>query len=442
MAGKTVFTAGPPTARVELTPEMLRLQNDVFRGSGGISDENRDLGFRPAFYDMETGVVHPSCFANGASAPMHLLDGLPAELVLARLDSGRVTAVKSGVVAGFVRHGHFFTRTQAAQAATSIRDRSQLLSNPQHHHRLLEVWERFVLGQEYSSQDIRPVVEDSWRRCHQSSLDPQLRHAPLIDDPVQIEFHRYRQADLRQAAHPVLQRAGELLFKADSVILLADANGLILDVAGDRRTRHAAQGVNLVTGGLWSESAVGTNAIGTALAAAEAVQLYGAEHFCSGIKRYTCSADVIRDPHDGRVLGAVDVSGFTDSYQGHALDFAMDAARLIEANLSAFYFGARQEVLDETETLFRRWKVQGLLAFDRRGRLVRANARAHRLMKNLGAELELSPQTRIRALDLDDENRHPADAPQWLATQRCQPIRQRSQQIGTLVVLEAAAPEH
>jgi hypothetical protein len=63
-------------------------------------------------------------------------------------------------------------------------------------------------------------------------------------------------------------------------------------------------------------------------------------------------------------------------------------------------------------------------------------------MKNLGAELELSPQTRIRALDLDDENRHPADAPQWLATQRCQPIRQRSQQIGTLVVLEAAAPEH
>ena len=442
MVGKTVFSGAPPSSRIELTHQLLHLQNPVFRGSGGVSDENRSLGFRPAFYDMETGQVHPSCFANGVSAPMHLLDGLPAELVLARLDNGRVTAIKAGVVAGFMRHGHFFTRAQAARATVSLRDRSQLLSNPQHHHRLLEVWERFVQGQDYSNQHIRPVVEDSWRRCHLSRIDPQLLHAPLIDDPDQIEFHRYRQADLRQAARPVLQRAGELLFKADSVILLTDASGLILDVAGDRRTRHAAQGVNLVTGGLWSEAAVGTNAIGTALAAAEAVQLYGAEHFCSGIKRYTCSADVIRDPHDGRVLGAVDVSGLTDSYQGHALDFAMAAARLIEANLAAFYFRARQEVLDETGALFRRWKAQGLLAFDRRGRLVRANARAHRLMKKLGADVELSPQTRIPALDLDDESRRPADAPVWLAIQRCLPIRQRSQQIGTMVVLEAATPEH
>lgn len=439
MTSKSAFVAEPRSAGVELTPGALRLQNEIFRGSGGVSEENRSQGFRPAFYDMETGLVHPSCFASGLPASMHLLDGLPSELVLARHDSGRVTAVKAGVVAGFMRHGQFFTRTQAALATKYMRDPSRLLSNPQHHNRLLDVWERFMLGQDYSDEVIRPVVEESWRRCFASSLDPHLDNAPLAADVDQVEYRRYRQADLRDAAFPVLQRASELLSSTSSVILLADENGFILDVAGERHTRMVAQEVNLMPGGLWSETAVGTNAIGTALAAGEAIQLYGAEHFCSGIKRFTCSADVIHDPHDGRVIGAVDLSGLTETYQSHALDFAMSAAELIEANLAIAYFKTREQVLTATRPLFRRWKRQGLLAFDRRGRLVRANALAHRLVQMLGAGLELSPQTRLEVLDLDDDSLSAADMPAWLRAQLQQPIVQRDRRIGTLLVLEADA---
>jgi hypothetical protein len=46
---------------------------------------------------------------------MHLLEGLPDTLLLARAPSGRVTAVKDSVVAGFVRDGRFYTRDEAAQ---------------------------------------------------------------------------------------------------------------------------------------------------------------------------------------------------------------------------------------------------------------------------------------------------------------------------------------
>ncbi|ANG63551.1 hypothetical protein A8C75_14430 [Marinobacterium aestuarii] len=438
MVAKAVHTAGSTIPKIELTPAALRLQNEVFRGSGGVSDENRSLGFSPAFYDMETGAVHPSCFANGQPAPMHLLDGLPPELVLARLDSGRVTAVKSGIVAGFMRQGQFFTRAQAAQASKDLRCASRKLSNPLHHHRLLDLWERFMLGQDYADEAIRPVVEDSWLRCHASCIDPQLGHAPLGADPDQMEYRRYRQADLRDAAYPVLQRAQELLNSTKSVILLTDENGLILDVAGEQRSRHVAQDVNLVPGGLWSEEAVGTNAIGTALAAGEAVQLYGAEHFCSGIKRFTCSADVIHDPHDGRIIGAVDLSGLTETYQRNALEFAMNAARLIEANLAAAYFSSREQVLQSSRTLFGRWREQGLLAFDRRGRLVRANGLAHPLLKALDSAFELSPQTRLGALDLDDDSQSAGVPPPWLASQLRQAIVQRGRRIGTLLVLDGA----
>jgi transcriptional regulator of acetoin/glycerol metabolism len=85
----------------------------------------------------------------------------------------------------------------------------------------------------------------------------------------------------------------------------------------------------------------GINAIGTALSAAEPIQLYGAENFCAGIKHWTCSADIIRDPHDGMILGVVDLSGLTDSYQSNTLDFAIMTTSLIKANLASDYFKSR-----------------------------------------------------------------------------------------------------
>ena len=58
---------------------VLRQENCVFRGTGGISQENQNVGFRPALLDADTGIVYPSRFANGQPAPVHLLDGLPEE---------------------------------------------------------------------------------------------------------------------------------------------------------------------------------------------------------------------------------------------------------------------------------------------------------------------------------------------------------------------------
>src|ERR1700686_5319976 len=97
-----------------LTKMSLALETARYRGTGGVSENNRSLGFQPAFIDRETGTVHWSRFPEGRPAPCHLLDGLPAELVLARNAQGRVTRVKSSVVSGFVRGEHFYTRDEAA----------------------------------------------------------------------------------------------------------------------------------------------------------------------------------------------------------------------------------------------------------------------------------------------------------------------------------------
>jgi hypothetical protein len=97
-----------------LTHEVLQRENLRHRASGGRSQENRCLGFRPAFRDGATGAIYPSCFADGRPAPCHLLDGLPDEVVLARNPGGSVQAVKASLVSGFVLGRQFYTREEAA----------------------------------------------------------------------------------------------------------------------------------------------------------------------------------------------------------------------------------------------------------------------------------------------------------------------------------------
>jgi hypothetical protein len=95
----------------------LQDENAKHAGTGGRSQENATLGFRPAFLDMATQTIYPARFADGRAAPFHLLDGLPDEVVVDRAPSGRVVAAKATLVSGFERNGFFYTRSAAAKAA-------------------------------------------------------------------------------------------------------------------------------------------------------------------------------------------------------------------------------------------------------------------------------------------------------------------------------------
>ena len=97
-----------------LTNQILRQQNNVFKNTGGVSKENRSVGFRPAFYDAQQHRAEVACFANGTPAPFHLLEGVPEDWVTERDSGGKVIAVKASIIAGFIRNGIFYTREQAS----------------------------------------------------------------------------------------------------------------------------------------------------------------------------------------------------------------------------------------------------------------------------------------------------------------------------------------
>lgn len=115
---QTTYKLNPP--KQALDHAELVAQNRRFHGTGGRSEENRDQGFRPAFLDTLDGTIHLSRFADGRLAPMHLLDGLPGELIRQRSASGRVLEVSQRLIAGFERDGLFYTRAQAAAIDTAV----------------------------------------------------------------------------------------------------------------------------------------------------------------------------------------------------------------------------------------------------------------------------------------------------------------------------------
>ncbi|NUS31022.1 MAG: GAF domain-containing protein, partial [Streptomyces sp.] len=125
-------------------------------------------------------------------------------------------------------------------------------------------------------------------------------------------------------------------FAADGEHLLAvcDAHGRLLWVEGHASTRRRADGMNFVPGARWAETAVGTNAPGTAVAVDRPVQVFAAEHFIRQVQPWTCAAAPVHDPRTGRVLGAVDITGGDGLAHPHSLGFVQAVARAAESQLA------------------------------------------------------------------------------------------------------------
>ncbi|MEU6217639.1 GAF domain-containing protein [Streptomyces sp. NPDC047022] len=179
---------------------------------------------------------------------------------------------------------------------------------------------------------VRPVVADSWRRSARAGVGPDgTAQVELTDD----DLGSYR------ADHPlarVMPLVRELIgpFAADGEHLLAvcDAQGRLLWVEGDAATRRRADRMNFVPGARWAESAMGTNAPGTAVAVDRPVQVFAAEHFARRVQPWTCAAAPVHDPRTGRVLGALDITGGDRLAHPHSLGFVQAVARAAESQLA------------------------------------------------------------------------------------------------------------
>jgi len=307
--------------------------------------------------------------------------------------------------------------------------------HPDQERRVMAAWERFLGRRDMPPHAVRDVIEGSWERCTSSGVDPGRSQAamPLPEEALRALQHAHR--DLIGASASITEQARDFLAQSGTFMILTDPTGVILETVGDAATVERARNIRLETGAAWDERACGTNAIGTALALRGPVQVHGAEHFCSGIKPWTCSATVICDPIHGEVIGVLDVSGPRDSFSRHSLALAVITAGRIEGEVARRTMELRHHLLQAGPG---RPTAGGLVFFDRKGRLVEVDPHAARSLRTMGVELESAPGQKVDALDLDTTRglgAGKARLPEWLKPEWVEPIRRGGEQLGTIVVL-------
>ncbi len=218
-------------------------------------------------------------------------------------------------------------------------------------------WERFVGGRarpgdRCDPHAVRGPIEASWRRSAAAGVDPSgQRIAPVVADADETSA-RWEMHPLAEMAPLIRECLAATADEAGHLIVVSDANGVLLWMEGNPQLRmRAAESMNFAEGALWSEGGAGTNAIGTALAADHAVQVFATEHFNEIVQAWTCAAAPVHDPDTGQVIGVIDLTGDMASVHPHSMAVATATAQAVEAQL-------RCKMLDRDGRLLSRYGDQ------------------------------------------------------------------------------------
>lgn len=239
------------------------------------------------------------------------------------------------------------------------------------------------------SARIEPWITRSWQRCLSAGQRPQQR---VSFDAVSAPHARRmveQSGSLVTAARLVLDRLARAIADTRYFAILTDANGVVVDVRGvpanaERPAVDLARiGVDL------SERAVGTTAIGAALAELQPVWLHRGEHFFDDTGLYSCAGAPLFG-HDGRCVGMLDLTGVNVVERPELRHLAALSARSIENAM----------VLQQPRDLLVRlnWpgysgssESEGLLCLDSDGHVTASNAAAREMVNlPLGAPGKLA----------------------------------------------------
>ncbi|GAW92983.1 sigma-54-dependent Fis family transcriptional regulator [Calderihabitans maritimus] len=260
--------------------------------------------------------------------------------------------------------------------------------------KLEKSWETFVTYRDLETSRVRNVIGESWRRCEERGINPQLLRAMIVLTDDELAEIRMKN-ELIQVSEPYLRLLADIIEGTNHLVVLCDAKGRILQIYGNEEVKYRASEMNFVCGADWSEQGAGTNAIGTAISINKPVQVFAAEHFCRGWHGWTCSATPIRDPVTRELIGVLDLTGYRQSHQPHSLGIVVAQANAIEKELLKQDILKQQQIMEAFIQAEKDYSTDGIIALDSRGRIIQVNEKVSRVLAIDTRELVGQPAKKL-----------------------------------------------
>ncbi|GBQ10807.1 Fis family transcriptional regulator [Komagataeibacter rhaeticus] len=177
-------------------------------------------------------------------------------------------------------------------------------------------------------------IERSWQRCAGFyHLDPAQAWTATVLSGAEFRHVSGRSAALVRIALPEMRHLFTLLRGLDLMVLLADADAMILARCVDETQLSASRRLYLRRGAIWNERVAGTNGIGTSVEAGRPIVLGPGEHWRFCLARLTSFAVPLFDAR-GRMAGALNLAALagtaTRPVAALLLDVLLQAGRRIE----------------------------------------------------------------------------------------------------------------
>ncbi|EEK44572.1 sigma-54-dependent Fis family transcriptional regulator [Bacillus paranthracis] len=197
----------------------------------------------------------------------------------------------------------------------------------------LHTWKKFVDEGVLDSNRINERISESWYRCKQANVNPHMNKGQKILSFDIFQDQKKKSEIFLDIAIPQIQNMRKTIDELQMMALLIDPDGYVLSLSGNKQTLQRAKQINFIEGVKWTEAAVGTNAIGTALEIEEAIMISGTEHYSVASHSWSCAAAPIHND-DGKLIGVLDFSCPIEFSHPYMLGMVTSIAHAIERECS------------------------------------------------------------------------------------------------------------
>lgn len=197
----------------------------------------------------------------------------------------------------------------------------------------LHAWKKFVNEGVLDSNRINQRISESWHRCKQANVNPHMNKGQKVLSSNIFREQKKKSEIFLDIALPQIQNLRKTIDELQMMALLIDPDGYVLSLSGNKQTLKRAKHINFIEGVKWTEAAVGTNAIGTALEIEEAIMISGTEHYSVASHSWSCAAAPIHND-DGKLIGILDFSCPIEFSHPYMLGMVTSIAHAIERECS------------------------------------------------------------------------------------------------------------